>query len=161
MAWVPCSQHPWCLVKFHHHHWKCKLIFWATTWRICGCWMSSIISTYSWYQKKNGVLWKRLLGQEHLLLHTWQEMKANAQQFSFLQSWKSSFHAAALPLFYRKTQNPRTERGVKQFITGNLIRLNEDFISMETVTKDPVMVFKITLRIIPAASERQSDSRCC
>lgn len=68
--------------------------------------------------------------------------ESKAQRFPFLQSSKSSFHAAVLPLFYRKTQNPRTERGVKQFITGNLIPLNEDFISMETVTKDPVTVLK-------------------
>lgn len=36
------------------------------------------------YLKNNGVLWKSLLGQEHLLLHTRQEMKANAQQIPFL-----------------------------------------------------------------------------
>lgn len=71
-------------------------------------------------------------------------MKAKAQWFPFLQSSKSSFHAAVLPLFYRKTQNPRPEGGVKQFITGNLIRLNEDFISMETVTKDLVTVLNNT-----------------
>lgn len=65
-----------------------------------------------------------------------------AQQFPFLQLWKLSFHTAVLPLFYHKTQNPPTERGVKQFITGTLIRLNENFISMETVTEDPVTVLK-------------------